>query len=196
VRISVRSIKTLILVGVSLIATGAAIYFFRYPLRARGSWMIVSTVDADGVPVGRAGLVRVPEPETVVHDGMSQVGPFVTRLMSSRGGFISLIVSTPDGQMGFGVFTERGRARLSLNVDWRAEPERERAIRGLFAGLGIAPSEDYLAGNGGVRDATRILTYPAPDGPPKLAALSRRVLREIYGVADSDPLDFTLQRYR
>jgi hypothetical protein len=178
-------------VGVIIVTAGILVYLARHPFRIVSKWMMVSTVDAGGNPVGKSQWVRIPDPDVVAHDGMSRVEPYVTRLMASRARFNWLSIFTPDGQRGFGVYYEHSQASLALNVDWRSEPKKEHDIRRMFAGLGIAPTEDYLAGNGGVPDATRILTYPVPGDASKVAALCCRVLREIYGVTDTGRLDFT-----
>ena len=174
---------------------GALAYLGRHPVRITSPWMLVTTVDAHGNPIGAGKWVRNPDPAVVARDGMSRVAPYVARLMASRARFTSLIISTADGQGGFLVIHEHGQARLGLNVEWRSEPKKERDIRKLFAGLGLAPTEDYLAGNGGVPDATRVLTYPVPGDAPHVAALCRRVLHEIYGVADTERLDFTYEEH-
>lgn len=182
-------------VGVIIVAAGVLVYLARHPFHIKSQWMIVSTVDADGNPIGKSQLVRIPDPDVVMHDGLSRVEPFVTRLMASRARFTSLMIFTADGEQGIVVFYEHGQARLEMNVDWRSEPKKEHDIRRLFAGLGIAPTEDYLAGNGGVPDATRILSYPVLGDASKVAALCCRVLREIYGVTDTERLDFTYEEH-
>jgi hypothetical protein len=51
------------------------------------------------------------------------------------------------------------------------------------------PSHDYLAGNGGVPDATRILDYPIGGSTAEVTALTKRILQELCGVSPTEALD-------
>jgi hypothetical protein len=82
-----------------------------------------------------------------------------------------------------------GTVEAHLTVEWRQEPNREVAIRTFFASLGTPPSEDYLAGNGGIPDATRLLAYPLRGDALALAELTKRILRELCGVSPAEPLN-------
>ena len=81
-------------------------------------------------------------------------------------------------------------------VDWRRESTEEAKIRELFRELQVAPNHDYLAGNGGLMDATRVLSYPLAGDPRKITGLCQRILREIFGVASSDPLNITYEDHQ
>ena len=76
-------------------------------------------------------------------------------------------------------------------AEWRQESQREAAIRAFFSSLGIAPSQDYLAGNGGVPDATRILDYPIKGSTAEVTALTKRILQELCGVSATEALDIS-----
>jgi hypothetical protein len=158
-----------------------------------GRGMVVVTVDEQGKQIGLPQFVINPKPEVVDRNGLSHLDAYVARLMASRARFTSVIVMTADGQRGLSVHFTEGRASLSLDVDWRRQPQQEQAIRRLFSGLNITPTQDYLAGNGDVPDATRVLEYPLTGGPAQVAGVCKRVLREVYGVTDRDGLDFTYQ---
>ena len=71
------------------------------------------------------------------------------------------------------------------------EGEREAAIRASFSSLGIAPSRDYLAGNGGVPDATRVLHYPITGSTAVVTTLTRRILHELCGVSPAEAVDIS-----
>ena len=98
-------------------------------------------------------------------------------------------IFTPAGDRGLGLYAGDGRIEANLNVEWRREPQREAAIRAFFGGLGIQPTVDYLAGNGGVPDATRLLGFPMTGNASEVAALTKRILQELCGVSSTEPLD-------
>jgi hypothetical protein len=83
----------------------------------------------------------------------------------------------------------RRRSHESRHVAWRQEPEREAAIRAFFGALNIQPTVDYLAGNRGVPDATRMLAFPLTGNPSQVTDLAKRILQELCGVSSSEPLD-------
>lgn len=74
-------------------------------------------------------------------------------------------------------------------VDWRKEPEREAAIRAFFDSLSVEPTEDYLAGNGLVRDASRILSYPIQGDASTITELAKRILEELCGISPEEALN-------
>ncbi|MCC6738286.1 MAG: hypothetical protein IT452_04520, partial [Planctomycetia bacterium] len=112
------------------------------------------------VTFSRTGVSVQAAPDHFAANGIDHLEPYVSRLLVPTGGFKFLHVFTPDGNRGFGLSARDGVVQAGLSVEWRQEAEREAAIRAFFASLGIAPSEDYLGGNGDVPDATRILEYP------------------------------------
>lgn len=172
---------------------GSLGYLMQLVLGRAPRLMVVTSVDAQGRLVSAPRVEIIPRPEVVPQNGMDQLEPQVARVMASNARFSSLLAFTPDGRRGFGLHRTNGQATLALNVEWRQEPQRERAIRSLFAKLKIAPTQDYLAGNGWVPDATRILDYPLSGDSREVAAVCKRVLREIYAVTDEEGLNFTFQ---
>src|SRR5688572_24280471 len=90
---------------------------------------------------------------------------------------------------GFGFDAKDGVAHVSLTVEWRQESQREMAIRAFFGSLGITRSRDYLAGNGGVADAARVLEYPIIGSPAEVATLTNRILQDLCGVSPKKALD-------
>ena len=65
----------------------------------------------------------------------------------------------------------------------------EQRIRDLFTRNGIAPVQDDRG------DRELILMYPLPDSAQRIASLCSEVLASGYGVADDEPLLFTLIQY-
>jgi hypothetical protein len=82
---------------------------------------------------------------------------------------------------------------LGLSINWRKEPKREQQIRKIFAKMSIPPSRDYLAGNGTVLDATRILDYSMPRDASFISDLCSRLFLEVFGLSERDGLNITYQ---
>ena len=157
--------------------------------------MRVVTVDENGKELGDARWVDMPKPDSFGSDGFVQIESYVSRLLRSSARFTSLIIATPDGQKGFSLCQRAGVPQCSLHVEWRSEAERERAIRQFFAERELGTTHDYLAGNGGVPDATRCLGYFLPSDVQFITTLTKDVLRRIYDVREQDALDFTYQEH-
>ena len=124
-------------------------------------------------------------------NGFDHIEPYVSRLLMPTNGFKFLNMFTPDGNRGFGFSARDGKVEAGLSVEWRQEAKREAAIRALFGSLGIRPSQDYLAANGGVADATRILEYPITGSSAEVTALTKRILHELCGVSPTEALDIS-----
>ena len=58
------------------------------------------------------------------------------------------------------------------------------SVMSLFVSLGISAWRDYLAGNGRVPDATRILHYRLTGDASEVTVLVKRILAELYGVSE------------
>lgn len=157
--------------------------------------MRVVTVDQNGNEIGEPEWVDIPEPDHFPVDGFSHIKRYVVRLLSSTARYTSLRISTPDEQIAVGLWQHGGLLEFSLTVQWRQEPEREHSIRRFFADRGFPCRQDYLAGNGGVPDATRCLTYSAPPDSIVVTQSVRDILRDVYGLQDSDALDFSYEEH-
>jgi hypothetical protein len=96
---------------------------------------------------------------------------------------------TPAGDRGFALGVSQHAVEAHLTVEWRQQPEREKAIRAFFESRDIPATEDYLAGNGGVPDATRLLAYPLTGSPSDVAAMTKQILTELCGVSSTEPLN-------
>src|SRR2546423_962401 len=141
-------IALLIFVGVIVVAVVA--YFLLFP---RNRHISFSTPRGGTVTFSRAGLSVQAAPECYHTNGFDHIGPYVSRLLVPTNHFKFLHMFTPDGNRGFGFTARDGVVQAGLTVERQQEPQREAAIRAFFSSLGIAPSRDYLAANGGVRDA-------------------------------------------
>jgi hypothetical protein len=161
----------------------------------RATKMRVVTVDENGKELGDAKWVDISEPDHFALDGFAQIESYVTRLLRSSARFTSVIIATPDRQMAVSLWQRGGVPEFTLSVEWRSEPERERVVRQFFSERGLSASHDYLAGNGGVPDATRCLGYFLPPDAQFITTLTKDVLRQIYQLREQDALDFSFEEY-
>jgi hypothetical protein len=155
--------------------------------------MWVVTVDEDGKELGDGRWVDISEPDSFPSDGFAQIETYVSRLLRSSAHFTSAIIATPDQQTAISLWQRAGVPEFALSVDWRSEVERERAIRQFFGERGLCTSNDYLAGNGDVPDATRCLGYFLPPDVRLITTLTKDVLRQIYQLREQDALDFSFE---
>ena len=164
---------------------GIAAYFVFFPA---DTFITVTRSDGGSVTFSRGGLELESAPDYFTTNGFEQIQSYVSRLTAVTNGYQFLHIFTPDRMRGFGLSSEEGVVKAGLTVEWRDEAEREKAIRSFFGALGIAPSEDYLAGNGGVPDATRILEYPLTGSATEITALTKRILEDLCGISKNEPL--------
>jgi hypothetical protein len=196
-RLQKMSRRTFLLIGgaaallLGVVAFIADRFFRRGPML-----MFVSTVDGQGRQVGATQMVLIPSPDHVPADGLSRLDSYVARLVASNTGSSSLIVSTPNQQIGLLLMRTGNQVTVGANVEWRSEPQKERAIRTYFQKQGLKPSQDYLAGNGSVPDSTRVLSYPVGSRQKQVSDLCGDLLRQVYGVNEHDPLDYLYEDHR
>jgi len=137
----------------------------------------------------RTGVSVQRPPDHYATDGFSHVDPYISHLLVPTSRFKFLHIFTSDGNRGFGLHARDGVVEASLTVEWQQDPQREATIRSFFSSLGIVPSRDYLASNGGVPDATRILDYPLSGSAVEVTALTKRILQELCSVSPTEALD-------
>jgi hypothetical protein len=159
--------------------------------RAKKMWVV--TVDEKGKQLGDGRWAEIPKPDSCRSDGLARIEGYVSRVLRSSARFTSLIVATPDHQMAISLRQRDGIPEFGLTVEWRSEPERERAIRQFFAERGLSASRDYLGGNGGVPDAIRLLDFCLPSDGQFITTVTKDVLRQVYHLQEQDALDFTYQ---
>jgi len=171
---------------VAVIVAAVAVCFLLFP-----SNMYISFPKPGGgeVTFSRAGISFESAPDHFPSNGFDHIEPYVSRLLVPYNRFKFLSMFTPDGTRGFGLDAKDGVVHAHLTVEWRQEPKRETAIRAFFNSLAIAPSRDYLADNGGVAGATRVLEFPITGNTAEVTALTKRILEELCGVSPTEALD-------
>ena len=180
--------KIALLVFVCVIAVAVVAYFLLFP---RNTFISLSRPSGGTVTFSRTGVSLETAPDHYATNGFDHIEPYVSRLLVPTNRFKFLHMFTPDGNRGFGFSARDGVVQAGLTVEWRQETQREAAIRAFFSSLGIPPSRDYLAGNGGVPDATRILDYSISGSTAEVTALTKRILQELCGVSATEALDIS-----
>lgn len=178
--------KVALLVFVAVIVVSVIAYLRLFP---RNTHFSFSRPSGGTVTFSRTGISVEAAPDHFAINGFDHIAPYVARLLVPTNQFKFLHMFTPDGTRGFGFDAKDGVVHAGLTVDWRKDSQRETDIRAFFSSLGIAPSQDYLAGNGGVSDATRILEYPVTGSTAEVTALTKRILQELCGVSPTEALD-------
>jgi hypothetical protein len=157
--------------------------------------MRVITVDRDGKQIGDGEWVDIPKPEHFATDGFCQIGSYVSRLLAPTSGVASLIIGAFEYDCGLALHNRDGKPQISILIDWRRDLQIEQAIRETFERLGLAPENDYLAGNGGIKDATRVLGYHVANDCQFLTNLCADILERVYKVPRTSGLDFIFQTH-
>ena len=189
--------KTIVLALICCLVLAGAITHLRFSGRMIViKRMYVRTVDADGKQIGDGKWVDIPEPDHFPNHGFDHLQFYLSRLLASPAPFASLTIFTPDGQRGFALHHRGKQTEISLIIDWRREPAKEAKIRDLFRVLGVSATQDYVAGNGPIPDATRVLNYPLGGDAHEISTLCQRIFSEIYGVTPEDGLDITYQHHK
>lgn len=176
------------LVLIALFVAALVTYFLLFP---RNTFISLYRPSGGTVTFSRTGVSFEAAPDHYATNGFDHIEPYVARLLVPTKRFKSLSIFTPDGNRGFGFNARDGKVEAGLTVEWRQEAQKEAAIRAFFSSLGISPSRDYLAGNGGVPDATRILDYPITGSTAEVTGLTKRILQELCGVLPTEALDIS-----
>jgi hypothetical protein len=180
--------KIALLIFLGIVVVAVAAYYFLFP---RSTFIILSRPGGGTVTLSRTSVSFDAAPDYYATNGFDHIEPYISQLLMPTNHFKFLQMFTPDGARGFGLDAKDGVVHASLTAEWRQEPQREAAIRKFFNSLGIAPSRDYLAGNGGVPDATRTLEYPVTGSTAEVTALTKGILHELCGVSPAEALNIT-----
>jgi hypothetical protein len=180
--------RILLWIIVGLIPAGVVTYVLVFP---RNMFVSLNRPGGGRVTFSKTSVSFERAADHYATNGFEHIDAYVSRLIGPSKDFKFLSMFTPDGMRGFGLDAKDGVIKASFMPDWRKEPEREAAIRSFFNALNVAPTQDYLAGNGGVADATRVLSYPLKGNAVEVTALTKRILQELCGVSPSEALDIS-----
>jgi hypothetical protein len=170
----------------AVIVLGVVVYWIFFP---RDSFFIFRRHGGGTVTFSRTRVSFESAPDHYASNGFDHLEPYISKLLVPTNGYKSLHIFTPDGKRGLGFAARDGFVEAFLTIEWRQETQREAAIRQFFASLGMTPLRDYLAGNGGVPDATRVLEYHISGSTTEATVLTKCILQELCGIAPTEALD-------
>jgi hypothetical protein len=151
--------------------------------------MHVVTVDKTGKTI-REEVVDVPEPDHFPANGFDHIESYITRLVALSSRPKTIVIGTPDGNRAIFLQAQDGKTEVFLMaLNTHQQRKREEAIRTFFKTLGIEPSKDYLAGNGGAPNSTRCLSYPIAGTVREVTELTKRILNELCGISPKEGLN-------
>jgi hypothetical protein len=157
-------------------------------MTVRGYKMKMNYVDRRGRKTRPSHWVDVPAAARHAN-GLAQIESYVSRVLASSASSSWVSLSTKSGNTAISVAKYDGKLSIGLTVEVKRERSREAAIRQFFASRSICPSKDYLAANGGVPEATRVLDFPMPDQPAEVAHIASDLLRTVYRLRETTTLD-------
>ena len=156
--------------------------------------MKMNYVDREGRETGPSHWVDLPV-ATRHSNGFSEVEGDIARVLASRAASSWAQFSTMSGKTSISVGKHEGKLQLSLVVDQRRLRHREAAVRNFFAHHQIRPTQDYLAGNGGIAKSTRVLVFPLPNDAGVAAEIATDLLQEIYQLKSTTTLDIRFEEH-
>jgi len=162
-------------------------------MTVRGYKMKVTNVDRLGKKKGPVQWVDVPA-ATRCPRGFAHIETFVARVLLSNARSTWAIVSTKSGNTSISIGKYKGVVSLGMTVEVRSRA-RESALRAFFEERGIVPTRDYLAKNGGVPDARRVLDYPMPNDAVAIAELAVDLLGSVYRLKETTTLDIRFEEH-
>lgn len=145
--------------------------------------------DKSGIVFSKTRISYQPASDRYSADGIDHILSYISKLIVPSTKYKFLSIFTPDGQRGLGLTAKNGQITVSFTVDRRKHPEKEKNIRSYFKKLDIEPSEGYLGGNGGVADATRLLSYPITGTETAISNLVKDMLQSLCDISSKEALD-------
>ena len=179
--------KTAAVIIVILLVCSLA-YYLVFP---KNTFITLDLGEKRGVVFSRTSISYQPSPDHFSKDGIHHIGPYISKLLVPSTKFKSLLIFTPDGQRGLGLDAKDGHIEVGFTVDWRKEPEKEKAIREYFEELNIKATEDYLGGNGGIPDAVRLLSYPIKGTEIEITNCVKDMLQRLCDISPTEALDIS-----
>lgn len=178
-----------------------------YP--AGDNWMRVTCVDENGNQLGASEWDYIPDPERIRKNGLSHVGKYVARMVTSQATRCSLQIDSSGEDRGCWISTGNDQLLIYERsyltpVSHEAnrpvslpETEREQAVRKLFQELQIAPFLDRVHEFKFKGDtyAVRDLVYPIGNEIERATMIIQRLLREVCGIKEKEGLDFAFSEF-
>src|SRR5258708_24784969 len=145
----------------------------------------------DVLQKGNQGSVHKPDRMAV--EGLAAIEGYLSRMLASpaRSKFLAIFCFDPKPRTMLHFLSFGGVIHASLSVAC-TDPDRERAVRAVFAHAGIAPVQDLAVHVWGHAEAeSRSLRYPLPATAREAAGIIIELLRTAYGLPDTAKLAIT-----
>ncbi len=181
-----KDMKMTILIISSAVLVCVIAYYFLFP---ENRFITFYFKDKSGVVFSKTRISYQPAPDRYSTNGIDQIPSYISKLIVPSTKFKFLFIFTPDGQRGLSLTAKDGQITVGFTVDWRKHPEKEKNIRSYFKRLDIEPIKDYLGGNGGVADATRLLSYPIAGAETTISSLVKDMLQHLCDISSKEALD-------
>jgi hypothetical protein len=178
--------KTTIIIIISTIVLGLVAYYVFFP---KNKFITISKKGQSGITFSRINVKYRPAPDFYAENGFKHLGSYISKLLKYSDDFKLLIISTPEGDKALGLDSKAGILNVGFTVEWKQNPEEESAIRDYFERLDIAPYQDYLADNGGIKDSTRVLNYHVQGNEKEIIVLVKDILRKLCDISDTEALN-------
>jgi hypothetical protein len=170
----------------------------------------VVSVDEQGEQIDQGKWVNIPRPDIVDSFGLNHIAAYVDRLVNFASPRCSLIIASPEGGKACLIMRDADSLKVMEMIPAEpsshegkghfrelnfpapaAQPEKEAAVRKLFAELNLAPVYDQLHDANGYENGMRHLHYVISNDVDQATLIIQRLLREVYHVEEADGLNFT-----
>jgi len=178
--------KIALIIIFAIIVIGLLAYYVFFP---KNTFITIYQKDKSGITFSRTGIKFRNAPDYYPENGFEHLDSYISKLLVYSGEFKSSIISTPSGDKALGLDTRAGVLNIVFTVEWKQEPEKERAIRDYFHRLNILPHRDYLAANGGIPDSTRVLDFIIEGNEKEVTELVKDVLKKLCDISEAEAIN-------
>ena len=139
-----------------------------------------------------ANQESVPEPDRMAVKGLANIEGYLSRMLASpaKSSFLNIFCFQHKDKIMLPLLRFGGVISALVSVAC-TDPDRERAVRAVFAQAAIAPLQDvvvHVAGDAGAD--SRWLRYPLPATAREAAGIIIELLRTAYALLETTKLGF------
>lgn len=160
------------------------------------SFITFNLFDNSGLTFSKSGVSFNKAPDSYEDGGFDQLPRYILDLIKPSKNYKRLIISTQKGDKTFSLGSKEGLVNVSFSLTKSdVNMQKLSKIRNYFTTLNIKPLKDYLAKNGGVKDAIRVLTYPIQGNEKEVTKRVEEMLLELVGISDKDAVEIYYKEY-
>lgn len=131
------------------------------------------------------------QPLRVARDGYTRFEPLIQKVLESRRDYSSLIVSAQQGSKALSVSRRQEEFLLGVSID-SSDPAIPSIVE-FFLSRGVSPSSENVSHDDHFDISTTHLEFPLPQAADAAAETCTHVYRDILGVAETEPMEFSLR---